>query len=203
VPTITRPKAPSGVFSFKIQWREQDCDTLLECLDIDEHTESERAHKALEAIEHHLNACLNFMQRGAEAPLPAHIVAALKPIAAHAEQLAGLVDPARLPIAVLSALALPALDNGHLCLALHELAVSAQVAITRLSAEQSAGGHVQRAGEQLESARSVLESLFMRLRPEPAVPVDQADADEYHASKQEFMRICRGYLPRMPTARKR
>jgi len=99
VPTVTRAKGPSSLFSFKIEWREQDCDTLRECLDIYQHTEPERAQRAIEAIEHDLNACLNWMQRGADAPLPAHIVAALKPIAAQAEQLASLIDPARLPVA--------------------------------------------------------------------------------------------------------
>lgn len=203
MPTVTRAKGPSSLFSFKIEWREQDCDTLLECLDIDQHTEPERAQRAIEAIEHDLNACLNWMQRGADAPLPAHIVAALKPIAAQAEQLASLIDPARLPVAVLSALGLPALDDGQLCLTLHELALSAQLALTRLSAQNSAGAHVQRAGERLEAALNVLQALYLRLRLAPATSVDKAAEREYQDSKQEFMRICRGYLPRMPTARKR
>jgi hypothetical protein len=203
VTTVTRAKGPSGLFSFKIEWREQDCETLLECLDIDQHTEPERAQMAIAAIEHDLNACLNWMQRGADAPLPAHIVAALRPIAAQAEQLARLVDPARLPVAVLSALGQTALDNGQLCLALHELALSAQLAITRLNGRNSKGVHVQRAGEQLEAVQGVLEALYLRLRPEPEALVDQVTEREYQDSKQEFMQICRGYLPRMPTARTR
>jgi hypothetical protein len=114
-----------------------------------------------------------------------------------------LIDPARLPVAVLSALGLPALDKGQLCLALHELAVSAQLALTRLSARNSAGAHVQRAGERLKAALNVLKALYLRLRLTPAAFVDKAAEREYQDSKQEFMRICRGYLPRMHTARKR
>jgi hypothetical protein len=62
---------------------------------------------------------------------------------------------------------------------------------------------VQRAGERLEAALNVLQALYLRLRLAPAAFVDKAAEREYQDSKQEFMRICRGYLPRMPTARKR
>jgi hypothetical protein len=203
VPTPTRPKAPSALYSFTIELSDEHYDLLLECLDIHQQTELERVQIAIAAIEHDLSACFNFIHRGADAPLPAHIVAALKPVAAHAEQLANLVNPANLPAAVLSTLALPALDSGRLCLTLQELAVAAQVAIARLSANHSAGLHVKRAGERLQAVQSVLETLFTRLRPPPVSFVNQDAAREYQDSKQDFISICRGYLPRMPTARKR
>ena len=75
---------------------------------------------------------------------------------------------------------------------------SAQRAIERLEMVKTAGEPVKEFGELLEQSLQILGNLFeaYRLTPEDEDPAERA------ASKAEFLRVCRGYLPAAPTQRK-
>jgi hypothetical protein len=78
---------------------------VLECLEIDEGVDPERARVAICEVETRLTHLAHMLRQRAQRPLPVHIVAALEPIARRAEELATLVHPGRHPVAVLRELA--------------------------------------------------------------------------------------------------
>lgn len=197
MPTKTKPKQPPDIYLIPVTLRSNDRSRLLECLDIERR--SEKARQAIEAVESDLKRYLDFMRKGSIEPLPAHIVAALDPIAKQSDELAALLHPSKLPTAVLHELGIWEVDDGSAWNLLTRIHVAANVVIDRLKRQKTAGLHVQRAGKSLDAIEEALRQRFAALRP--MVPDDQEA--EYEGAMDEFAKICRKYLPAVPTARKR
>lgn len=198
MPTKTKPKRPTDCYMIPVKISGPDRQLISECLDIDSGTEVERLEQAVDSIAEALTFSSNMLRHVEHRPLPAHIVAALKPIEEASRKLAALVNPGNLPPAVLRELDVPEITGGEAWVLLMAIQTQAKLAIERLRGEKSSGAHVETFGHALASVKESLRCLFEALRPQNS----QGDLNEYKESKAEFFRICRKYLPKPPTARK-
>src|SRR5579859_6041091 len=190
--TISKPKRSTDPYMVDVMIRQRDRGLILECLDSD----AERAGGLITGVEKLLSMHFNKMRRALDAPLPAHIVAALGPIESRSKELADRLNPQELPVAVLRELNIPEVWDGQAWQLLTSIHVHASIALDRMKNQRSSGMHVRRYGEQLELARNDLEHQFNACR---ALRPDD-DPEEYEGAKQEFLKICRKYLPKAPTA---
>jgi hypothetical protein len=198
MPTASKPKRPTDPYTIPVKILKPDRDLIVECLSADAADKSGQSDAFITSVEQLLSLHFNKMRRALDTPLPTHIVAALIPVERQSKELAALLNPHDLPIDVLRALNVSEVWDGqawHLLMSIH---VHASLAVDQLKKQPSSGIHVQLFGEQLETARKDLAHQFSACRP--LQPDD--DPKEYEGAKQEFLKICRKYLPKAPTARR-
>jgi hypothetical protein len=199
--TKTKPKPAPSIVVIPVTVRPNDRDVLLECLEVHEDADPAAAADAMRAIEEHLTLLANRVSHQMERPLPTHVIAALEPLAAKADELAMLCDPGRYPPAVLRELGDRKFASGELWIQLIELSVAVKIAMYRFaSAPRGTGQHIRQAREATEETVKLLAELFTRLRSPK--PESNADPKEYSGSLREFLTICSGYLPAMPNTKK-
>lgn len=198
MPTSSKPKRSADPYLVPVKILEPDRDLILDCLGADAVDKSAQSDAFIASVEQLLSLHFNKMRRALDAPLPTHIVAALGPIERRSKELADLLNPHDLPVGVLRALNVSEVWDGQAWHLLTSIHMHASIAVDRMKKQPSAGIHVQRFGEQLETARTDLENQFSACRP----PQPDDDPKEYEGAKQEFLKICRKYLPKAPTARR-
>ena len=169
---------------------------MFECLDIDAGVDAGRAAEALEDIQGLLALWKKHFDSVVDRALPAHIIAALKPIAEKARQLADLIHPHQLRHEITREV--PALRDGVAWRLLTDIDLEAQLAIERLRAQPSVGEHVSIAGEAMRAIDEQLEQLFTVIRGKDT---NSSDIAEYSAARAEFVRVCRKYVGAPPTRR--
>ncbi len=201
MPTKVKPKAEGGLYSVQVTIGEEDKNNLLTDLGFDTALQPQECQAAISVLEQDLTSHFNLMHRQMDSPLPTHVVAALDPIIQKYEELAKLLRADLLPIEVLQELDIRKIDDGSIWEVLTLTAVRGRLVIDRLKQQKSSGMHVKRAGELLADIEIALVNFFTKVRPK--TDLNSEAAEEYEASKKEFLKICRKYLPAVPTARKK
>ncbi len=185
MPTETKPKRPVDPYMIPVTISEAHKALLLECVNINPATDPERAGQLISGVEMNLTWNFNMLRRVPGRPLPPHIIAALKPIAKKAAELAALLNPADLPVAVLRELDVCEVDNGKAWHLLTGISGAASMAILRLKEQNSTGLHRRQSSVAMEQAVETLARVFDQFANDPAV-----------GDKGEFIKICRKYFPK-------
>lgn len=194
MPTITKPKRVSDPYMVPVQIRKSDRDLIFDCVASVDPENSKAFETFIHGLEQLLTFNFNKLRRSLEAPLPAHIAAALAPIGRRAGELADLLTPNNLPTAVLRELGVDEVSDGQAWNLLTKIRVSAEVATERLKQQKSSGMHVARYNDQRYAALNHLGQHYMSYRP--MAPDD--DSAEYVGARTEFLSICQNYLPKLP-----
>jgi hypothetical protein len=156
VPTVTKPKRPIDPRITPVNIPAKLRRNLAESAGLDHRSRSgkdflARAERVL--TWHHA-----MLERVPQRSLPAHTIAALKPIARQAAALAPLLNPSNLPIEVLAELTGADIDGAYT--ALIRLAYEAERGIKRLAGQASRGQYRRALQVAMESAMSDLRTLF-------------------------------------------
>ena len=183
VPTKTKAKGPIDALMVPAKVSEGDRSLMLECASIDPGTDRDKAKQYIEAVEAALTLNKNMLRRVKDHPLPAHIVAALEPIAKKSAELAELLHPLKLSVAVRHSGT--AINDGAWRL-LTEINASAELMMAHLRMQDSRGLHRQLRGNALKEARAYLGLVFDAFAVKPS-PEDRL----------EFLKICRRYWPKI------
>lgn len=189
MPTKTKPKQPVDAYMIPIRLKDADRAELCELCGFDRATDADEAKAGamFSALEWLLTIEFNRLRRVPDRPLPAHVVAALEPIAQKANELAALLDPGNLPLRVLAELEVSDVTNGGAWHLLTVIAVAAEIAIFRNKGQSSTGKHKQAQREAMELAKLTIGNLF------DAHAIDPEECD-----KAAFLNICKKYLPKPP-----
>ena len=198
MPTVTRPKRISDPYMVPVKIRRPERKLINECVGTDSPENPKAFRTFIRALEKLLTFHFNKMRRSRQAPLPAHSTAALVPIERRASELAELLNPHNLPLAVLRELGVEEVSDGQAWHLLTKIQVSAGIATDRLKQQKSSGMHLSRFDEQHRLALDQLSDHFSAYRP---IESDD-DPKEYEAAKKEFLSTCKKYLPRSPRAGK-
>ena len=199
MPTVTKPKKASDPYTVPVKISKRDRDLIYECTGAVAGKKNSLATRVfMGGLQRLLTFHFNKIRRATDAPLPANIVAALSPIERRAKELADLLNPQGLPVAVLRELGISEVLDGGAWQMLMDIHVRASIAMDRLKQQKSAGMHVRRFEEQRKAALDQLGHHFTSYRK--LVPDD--DCAEYEGSKTEYLSICQKYLPKSPKARK-
>lgn len=181
---------------------DEDLDILYFTVCIDSEVEQKKANKFAEDIEGLLNRRAYKLVCAMHKPLPAHVVAALEPIHAHAVALAALLDSSSISSEVQNALDVPQIDDGHAWDLVTRIGIACQVAITSLKSESRSGLHKKQYSQALQYATELFIDFFESTRsPSPEHQGDEErnseEQREYDDDKKEFLALCLKYLPDM------
>ena len=189
MPTKTKPKRPPDFYRIPVTLKPADKALLAELCGFDGATDPDgsKARQLVAGLESLLTLEFNRLRRIPLRPLAAHVVAALQPISKASKELAAMVHPSSLSVEVGSALQVWEAIDGRLWELLTNTHVAADVAITRLKAEQGRGQHKRLLKEATDLTRELLTNLFR------SSAVDPVAGDE-----AEFLKVCCAYLPRPP-----
>ena len=180
MPTVTKPKRPIDTKITPVKIAPKQRRNLCESAG---HPPGSRAGKDfLARVSSRITWHANMIRRVPQRSLPAHTIAALKPIAKQAADLAQMVNSADLPIEVIAELGYEVITGAHLTLT--KVAYEAERAIQHL-ADQSRSGQVGR--ELKEARRQALNDLETLYRDFAS---DECDDDD----RAEFLTTCRKLL---------
>ncbi len=185
MPTKTKPKRIPDLHMIPVTLKDADKGELCELCGFDRVTDSGGYKSAamLDGLRGLLTIEFNRLRRVPVRPLPAHVIAALDPIAQKSRELAALMYPGSLPVKVLTELNVSDVTNGNAWLLLTHIANAAEVTISRLQERNSTGQHKQAQREAMELAELTIGDLFDAHAIEP-------DGWE----KANFLAICKKYL---------
>jgi hypothetical protein len=173
VPTITKPKFPIDPSIPLVTIAPKQRRNICESAGLDP---SSRAGKAfLGRVERAMSWHRTMLARIPQRSLPAHTVAALKPIAKQAADLARLLDPANLPIEVGATLDAADVMRGAAHRYLLDLATAAEQSIQKLKEQSRPGHHKRLIAETREQALNDLESIYLDLACEECGDDDRAE----------------------------
>lgn len=199
MPTVTQPKRQPDPYAIPIEIKPVDRIRVAECIGLHHKKDDAELKEFIQRLEKLLTILFNRIRKVCAAPLPAHILAELGPILKNAEILAKCLNAADMPVSVLRELNVPEVDDGTAWQLLTKIHLAAALAVDRLRRSNSSGLHVKVFSEQLDLALVAMGELFPRLEGDASAD----ELAEWQASRSEFLAICRQYLPKAPTARKR
>jgi hypothetical protein len=156
MPTITKPKGPIDPRITPVKLTSKQRDNI--CESAGHRPGSPAGKEFLVRVEHALAWNHAMIERVPHRSLPAHTIAALKPIARQAAALAPLLNRSNLPIEVLAELSEADLDGAYT--ALIRLAYEAERGIKRLTGQASRGQYKRALQVAMEGAMSELRTLF-------------------------------------------
>jgi len=189
MPTKTKPKKPVDPYMIPVRLKDADRVGLSDLCGFDRATDADgkKAEAMFSALEWLLTLEFNRLRRVPERPLPAHVVAALEPVAQKANELAALLHPGNLPVKVLAELDVPEVTDGDAWHFLTRIAGAAELAVRRLQAQDSTGKHKQAQKEAMDLAELTIGNLF-----------DGHAIGQEGWEKADFLAICKKYLPKQP-----
>jgi len=176
----------------KVTIKKADRDDLAECLGFDVAFETERVNAAIKFIETQLSRAKARLLALPTIPLPAHKASEFRAIATAADAFALTLQLSRVHPSIWRELSL----DTNVLTQVREQAEDVRDAASRAAARLSKKNH---RGDSLSFFKDSLDKTFVALRfAFDAHYVDGLDSESRASDLQEFLKICRRYLPLSP-----
>jgi hypothetical protein len=196
--THPNPKVGQPIEVLPISVSEADRRIIAECFHDGGPSEALVAAEIIDAIESLLTAAANRMARSDEIRLPSQKKATIAPVAKMARSLAEALHPSRWAAGDYAELGATSDELLQAHIGLAQLARKAEAAMARLDRVSSSGMNALFFSSALNNATETLGRIFDHARP----VAEGEDAAERAGSREEFIEVCRKYLPKSSRGRK-